>query len=125
MTPLDRIIAVEPGRGASATRNVPATLDVFDHHFPRFPVLPGVMILDDLVAVAQLALGTAGWQLSAAKRVRYRHFVRPGDQLDLAVTVREATAHEAVFSATANVDGKTVTTIRELRLRRVGSEATR
>jgi 3-hydroxyacyl-[acyl-carrier-protein] dehydratase len=124
MTPLDRVIGIEPGRAASAVRNVPATLDVFDHHFPRFPVLPGVLILDDVVTVAGLALPSGGWQLAGANRVRYRHFVRPGDELEIEVTVKDASADTAVCSASARVSGKTVTTIRELHLRRVaGAEA--
>lgn len=125
MTPLDRIVGIEPGRVASAVRNVPQTLDVFDHHFPRFPVLPGVMILDDVVTVAGLALPDGSWQLSSANRVRYRHFVRPGDELEIEVKIKEAGDDTAVCSASAKVGDKTVTTIRELRLRRIGAEAAR
>ena len=43
-TTLDRIVSVEPGKSAEAIRNVPNTLAIFDSHFPRFPVLPGVLM---------------------------------------------------------------------------------
>src|SRR2546428_1088 len=49
---LDRIVSLEPGTRASAIRNVPNTLGIFDSHFPRFPVVPGVLILGSLGALA-------------------------------------------------------------------------
>ncbi len=53
---LDRIVSVEPGTGAVALRNVPNTLSIFDSHFPRFHVLPGVLILGSLGALGALLL---------------------------------------------------------------------
>ena len=136
-TGLDRVIAVEPGRGARALQNVPHTLDIFDSHFPRFPVLPGVLILGSMGELASLLLkqeagsgaphpqagtrrepGQAGrpWRLAEAAQVRFRHFVQPGDQLDVAVELTEWTPEAATFSGTVKVDGKTVATARRLRL---------
>ena len=46
-TTLDRIVRVGDGE-AEAIRNVPNTLAIFDSHFPRFPVMPGVLILGSL-----------------------------------------------------------------------------
>ena len=46
-TTLDRIVRVTDDE-AEAIRNVPNTLAIFDSHFPRFPVLPGVLILGSL-----------------------------------------------------------------------------
>ena len=43
-TTLDRILEIDPEKGAKALRNVPNTLSIFDSHFPRFNVLPGVLI---------------------------------------------------------------------------------
>ncbi len=68
---LDRVVGVEPGRRAEAIRNVPSTLDLFDSHFPRFPVLPGVLILGTLGALAELLLRDTtrrpgGWPAPAA-----------------------------------------------------------
>lgn len=119
MTPLDRVESLVAGERATAVRHVPHTLPVFESHFPRFPVLPGVMIIEDLVAVANLVLDDGPWRLAGADRVRYRHFVRPGDVLRLDVDVTSRSAGTATCSATARVDGRTVTTVRTLSLHRV------
>jgi len=63
---LDRVLELEPRTRARGLRNVPSTLDVFDSHFPRFPVLPGVVVLDSLAELARLVLPGApeAWRLS-------------------------------------------------------------
>lgn len=116
---LDRILDVDPGTRGTAIRNVPNTLAIFDTHFPRFPVLPGVLIIGSmgLLAAAVLAeQGAGGWRLSGAGRVRFRHFVQPGDQLELTVEVVDASEGKATLKATARVDGKPVTTVGSLRM---------
>src|SRR3954454_21488115 len=112
-TTLDRIVSVEPGTSGRAMRNVPNTLAIFDSHFPRFHVLPGVLILGSLAALAAHVLeaetGTA-WRLGGAGQVGFRHFVQPDDQLELTVDLKErGDDGPAIFSAEAKVDGKVVT----------------
>jgi 3-hydroxyacyl-[acyl-carrier-protein] dehydratase len=114
---LDRILGVEPGVGAKALRNVPNTLQVLDTHFPRFPVLPGVLILDSLAELSALAAGEGAWRLAAVERVRFRHYVRPGDQMELSVEVTARDAGQLTLSAHVRVDGRVVASVRELRLR--------
>lgn len=123
---LDRLVGVEPGQRAVGVRNVPATLAIFDSHFPRFPVLPGVLILGSLGELAGALLReTAGgtWVLAGADAVRYRHFVQPGDELELVVELKESDASTAVCSATARVDGRPVTTVRRLHMEARGAGA--
>lgn len=124
MTALDKILHLTPGKRAVAVRNVTGTLPVFDTHFPRFPVLPGVLILDDIVRTARLAApgapsGTV-WALSDVRRVRYRHFAEPGDQLEITVDVTEATETSVTARASVSVAGRDITTVRELRLEPAG-----
>ena len=117
---LDRIVSLEPGKGAKALRNVPHTLAIFDTHFPRFPVLPGVLILGSLGQLAATLLREQTgkeWRLAGAEQIRYRHFVQPGDQMELSVDLKDLSDDTATFSATVRVDGKPVTTARQLRLK--------
>jgi 3-hydroxyacyl-[acyl-carrier-protein] dehydratase len=117
-TTLDRIVSVEVGRTATAIRNVPNTLAIFDSHFPRFPVLPGVLILGSLGALAgELLERETGrpWRLAGADRVGFRHFVQPGDQVQLTVTLKQRDDAEALLSGEATVDGRVVTRARKLR----------
>lgn len=130
---LDRIRRLVPGRDAAALRNVPATWPLLATHFPRKPVLPGVLVLDDLATLAGLAAraassgprwyatpGLGGWSLSAAKRVRWRHFVRPGDSVELSVERVGGPDEEPVFRGIARVGDRTVGTVAELRVRAAG-----
>jgi 3-hydroxyacyl-[acyl-carrier-protein] dehydratase len=92
---------------------------VFDTHFPRFPVLPGVMILDTVAELAATLLEHrtgSQWVLAGVDRVRYRHFVRPGDQLLAEVVVTELDESGAALRASASVDGVSVATMRSIRM---------
>ena len=118
-TTLDRIVDVEPGKSATAIRNVPNTLAIFDSHFPRFPVMPGVLILGSLgTLAAELLEQETGrtWKLAGADRVGFRHFVQTGDQMSLTVALKERTDEEAVLSGEVKVDDKVVTRARKLRM---------
>ena len=116
---LDRIVSIEPGESATALRNVPNTLAIFDSHFPRFPVLPGVLILGSLGALAAKLLEAETerpWRLAGADRVAFRHVVQPGDQLQLTVKLSQRSDTEAVLSGEVSVDGRVVMRARKLRL---------
>lgn len=119
LTGVDRVVRLEPGKGATAIRNVPNTLDVFDTHFPRFPVLPGVLILGSLGSLAVLFLDSetgSEWRMAGAERVRYRHFVQPGDRMEMTVELLERAASAATMEGVVRVDGRRVTTVGKIRL---------
>ena len=116
-TTLDRIVRVEEDE-AEAVRNVPNTLAIFDTHFPRFHVLPGVLMLGSLGTLCgELLERRTGrrWRLSGADRVGFRHFVQPGDQLVLTVKLKDAGDSEATLTGEASVEGKVVLRARKLR----------
>ncbi len=116
---LDRIVRIGDGE-AVALRNVPNTLAIFDSHFPRFNVLPGVLILGSLGTLcAELLEQQTGrrWRLVGAERVAFRHFVQPGDQIVLTVKLKDLNGGEATLSGEVSVDGKVVTRARTLRAR--------
>jgi 3-hydroxyacyl-[acyl-carrier-protein] dehydratase len=119
LTTIDRIVELEPGKSAKGLRNVTNTLSILDSHFPRFPVLPGVLMLGSMGELAALLLEEQTgrpWRLAGAEQVRFRHFVQPGDQLELSVELKELSGEVAVLSASARVDGKPVVTARQIRL---------
>ena len=123
-TTLDRIVSVDAGKEAQAIRNVPNTLAIFDSHFPRFPVLPGVLILGSIgTLAAHLLEQETGrrWRLAGAGNVGFRHFVQPGDTMEISVQLKERGDDGAVLSGEARVDGKVVTRARQLRMTPVTS----
>ena len=84
---VDRILRIEPGKRIVAVKNLSLAEEYLADHFPIFPVMPGVLMLESLVqAAAWLIRIDQDWsksliELAAARNVRYGHFVAPGDSL--------------------------------------------
>lgn len=69
--------------GNTTTLKVPAQHPAFDGHFPGAPLLPGVVLLDEMLAAVSPISATgaeAGWSIATAK---FLHPVRPGETLTL------------------------------------------
>lgn len=117
---LDRVVSAAGDR-ATALRNVPGTLAIFDSHFALRPVLPGVLVLGSMGELARVLLAERTgdrWRLAGAERVRYRHFIRPGDQMHIEVKMKEFSDGLAVLGASVQVDGRVVTSAAALRMER-------
>jgi 3-hydroxyacyl-[acyl-carrier-protein] dehydratase len=114
----DRLLELEPGKSARAIRNVPNTLDIFDSHFPRQETMPGVLILGTMGKLAKHLLEQDGgvWRLGGAGAVGFRHWVGPGDTMEVSVTLKSRDETEAILTAEVKVDGKLVTRARKLRM---------
>jgi 3-hydroxyacyl-[acyl-carrier-protein] dehydratase len=87
---IDRIITWEPPRRARALKNVALSEDFFDDHFPRRPIMPGVLIVEGLAQVSGLLLETslrerygrdAKAVMTVLERTKFRQLVRPGQTL--------------------------------------------
>ncbi len=87
---IDRITEWEVGARARALKNVSLTEDFFDDHFPRRPVMPGVLIIEGMAQVSGLLLEAslrktygknAKAILTILERVKFRDMVKPGDSL--------------------------------------------
>jgi len=64
--------------GSTTTLQVPEQHPAFDGHFPGAPLLPGVVLLDEMLQ--SIPGAGSGWTISSAK---FLHPVRPGDTLTL------------------------------------------
>jgi 3-hydroxyacyl-[acyl-carrier-protein] dehydratase len=88
-TLIDRITDLEPGRRIEAVKNLTMAEEYLAEHFPGFPVMPGVLMLEAVTqAGAWLIRATEDFKnsvilLKEAKAVKYGHFVTPGKQLRL------------------------------------------
>ena len=56
------------------------------------------------------------WRLAQARQVRYRRFIRPGDQMVLSVEIRSFSEQEAVLTGAVRVEGQVMTQARQLRM---------
>ena len=84
---LDRIISIEPPRRIVARKSLSLAEEYLADHFPTFPVMPGVLMLEAMVqAAAWLVRVTNDFDrsmvvLEEAKNVNYKSFVVPGRSL--------------------------------------------
>ncbi len=89
---VDSVIERTPERVVTL-KNVSAAEEYLQDHFPDFPVLPGVMMLEAMVQAGRVLLearGVAGASrmvLGGARALKYGRFVRPGESLRVEVTV--------------------------------------
>ena len=106
---VDRILELVPGERILGLKNVTADEPFFPGHFPGFPVMPGVLIIEGLAQTgAVLMLRDAGpGQLpffGGIDKARFRRQVVPGDQLLLEVTVLQRRTGSCRLRGVARVE---------------------
>jgi 3-hydroxyacyl-[acyl-carrier-protein] dehydratase len=108
---VDRIVEVQPGRTLRAVKNLTLGEEYLADHFPSFPVMPGVLMLQALVeAGAWLLRLTDDYRhsvilLREAKNVKYGTFMEPGKQLQISVELVEGNKQTAVVKGKGEVEG--------------------
>lgn len=109
---IDRITALEHGKSITAIKNLTLAEEYLGDHFPGFPVMPGVLMVETLVqAGAWLMRYTEDFKYSVvllkqAKAIRFPNFVQPGNTLTVTLNVHKWEDNECTFKATGSVDGK-------------------
>ncbi|WP_067866228.1 3-hydroxyacyl-ACP dehydratase FabZ [Neptuniibacter marinus] len=116
---VDRVLELEKGTSIVAIKNVTVNEPFFNGHFPDYPVMPGVLIVE---AMAQAA-GILGFKTMdktpqdgsiyyfvGADKLRFKRPVVPGDQLKLEATVVSERRGIWKFDVRSSVDGDTVST---------------
>lgn len=113
---IDRVVELESDRRIVGIKNVTINEGFFQGHFPRRPVMPGVLICE---AMAQLGAifahtskgdheGEKVFVLTGLDRVKFKRFVEPGDQLRLELTSLKRRSMFWKMKGVAMVDGKIV-----------------
>lgn len=100
---VDSLVSLEPGKRIVMTKNVSMAEEYLADHFPNFPVLPGVMMLEAAVqAAAWLVRVSSKFShslvvLREARGVRYGNFVAPGQTLTVTADAVEIAASRSDF----------------------------
>jgi 3-hydroxymyristoyl/3-hydroxydecanoyl-(acyl carrier protein) dehydratase len=106
--------AIVPGKSATATLYVPDTAPFFHDHFPRRPVFPATLLLNEMIELARKAARTngAGTTLGPERmtNVKVRSFTAPGQRLDLSAELSVSGGSAIVASLTARAEGRMVAT---------------
>ena len=108
---VDRIEELEAER-IVGIKNVTVNEPFFNGHFPNFPVMPGVLIVEAMAQVAGvLVLSQIPDRenklvlLASVEEAKFRKPVRPGDQLRIEMKVAKRKATIAKMFGTASIDG--------------------
>lgn len=108
---VDRIIEIEYGTRAVGLKNVSMGEPFFQGHFPDYPVMPGVLIIEALAQVGAVALlGSDEHRgkialFAGLNDVRFRRQVRPGDVLRLETEIGRMRRGVGKGTGRATVDG--------------------
>ncbi|MEH7224623.1 3-hydroxyacyl-ACP dehydratase FabZ [Bacillus sp. JJ1566] len=111
---VDRILELEEGKRALGIKNVTANEEFFNGHFPGYPVMPGVLIVEALAQVGAVAMlkkeenkGRLAF-FAGIDNCRFKKQVVPGDQLRLEVEITRLRGSIGKGKAVATVDGELV-----------------
>src|SRR5690242_8712754 len=109
---VDRVIEVDPDKRIVALKNVTVNEPFFAGHFPGFPVMPGVLIVEAIAqvgAVAVLGMPENKGKLAffaGLDEVRFKRQVMPGDILRIEVTLTRVRGSFGQGTGEATVDGQ-------------------
>lgn len=109
---IDRIVELIPGQRIVALKNLSLAEEYLADHFPQFPVMPGVLMLEAMVE-------TGAWLvrvcddfshsmvvLRQASNIKYGRFVEPGDTLQIEAEIVGQTGEETRLKAQGTVRGE-------------------
>lgn len=111
---VDKILEVQEGKRAVGIKNVTINEHFFDGHFPNYPVMPGVLIVESLAQLSAVVMlvkdGNQGrlGLLAGIDNCRFKKQVRPGDQLRLEVEITRLKGPIGKGKGVATVDGELV-----------------
>lgn len=114
---LDKILEYEKGKSAVGVKDVTMTEDFFADHFPRFPVMPGVLQLESILQLASwLVFVTKDFSVKTKvvdiKGVKFSGFVRPGDKMVIKVDITSSDDEGIQFKANVSVDDKVKSSVK-------------
>ena len=115
---IDRITQLEVGQHIEAVKQLSAAERYLEDHFPRFPIMPGVLMLEAMYQAGHwLVRKTEEFAhtvvaLKEARNVKFSGFVKPGQTLLVTADVKKQEGNLTTLTTQGTVDGKTVVTAR-------------
>jgi 3-hydroxyacyl-[acyl-carrier-protein] dehydratase len=115
---IDRIVEIEPGERITAIKSLTMAEEYLADHFPHFPVMPGVLMLEAMTqASAWLVRVSEDFAhsivvLKQANNVKYAQFVEPGQTLAVTAEIIRMDETETTLKAHGIVDGRTIVSAR-------------
>jgi 3-hydroxyacyl-[acyl-carrier-protein] dehydratase len=106
---IDSILELKTGARAVGVKNITMSEDFLADHFPDRPIMPGVLILESLVQLADWVVRDASdfekiGVVVGFDRIKFRRVARPGDQLRLEVDLSASNGETHEFRGKAYSD---------------------
>lgn len=111
---IDKIISLESGKAIKTVKSVSLAEEYLADHFPTFPVLPGVLLLEGLIESASWLVREAEnfahsmLLLEQARNVKYKSFVAPGTQIEYTVEAKTVEENISSFSGFGESNGRRI-----------------
>jgi 3-hydroxyacyl-[acyl-carrier-protein] dehydratase len=115
---IDRIVEVCPGKSLRAIKNLTLGEEYLADHFPSFPVMPGVLMLQTLVEAGSWLLrltddfAHAVIALREVRNIKYGTFMEPGKQMTIGVELVERCDGRATFKGKGEAEGQATVSAR-------------
>ncbi|MHC4177423.1 MAG: 3-hydroxyacyl-ACP dehydratase FabZ family protein [Planctomycetota bacterium] len=112
-TLIDRIVELESGVKITAVKSLTMAEEYLADHFPRFPVMPGVLMLEAMTQASAWLIrfsedfANSMVVLKQANNVKYGQFVEPGQTLCVTAEILKNSDTETKLKARGTVDGRT------------------
>jgi 3-hydroxyacyl-[acyl-carrier-protein] dehydratase len=110
---IDRVIEFEAGKRVVALKNVTINEEFFQGHFPGYPIMPGVLVVEAMAQAGGMLMTAAMADrakklvvFSGIERAKFRRPVTPGDQLRIEVDVISMRSRAGRMEGKAFIDGK-------------------
>lgn len=109
---VDRVIDLQPEESIKTIKNLSLAEEYLQDHFPGFPVMPGVLMVEALVQTgAWLMRSDSDFRYSCvllkeAKAVKFNSFVSPGNSLHVECKVHKKSDTEYTFKASGLLNGQ-------------------
>jgi len=111
---IDKIISLEPGSQIKAVKSLSLAEEYLADHFPTFPVLPGVLLLEGLIESASwLVRQSENFAhsmilLEQARNVKYKSFLAPGSRIEYTVEAKTIEENVSSFSGFGLSEGQRI-----------------
>ena len=115
LLPIRTVERVTPGEGIEASGTIPVDIELFQDHFPDYPVLPGVLALEILARSVQLYCrkvqsGDVTVRVQRIASVKFTRFLKPGDEWMSHLTLLKQSGTRMLWKAELTQDGKRAVT---------------
>jgi 3-hydroxyacyl-[acyl-carrier-protein] dehydratase len=111
---IDKVVSLESGKEIKTVKGVSLAEEYLADHFPTFPVLPGVLLLEGLIESASWLVREAEnfahsmILLEQARNVKYRSFLVPGSRIEYIVQAKTIEENLSSFTGFGLSEGQKI-----------------